>query len=195
MRSIQQKRLAYDVKGTFSAHALFSLSTTRQGRNLTMSMLEQSSAYVYAISEMLLQSHQGIIRIFPAVPECLGDCAFKNLRTEGAFLISGRMRKRKTMDVTLKSLCGNKCVVKIYDIPDSDTIALSNEKNKKIVANRVAPNTWEFVTKRDEQYYWTSGIRKRDIELRPFNVSGVKEYKDRQGNIVYYGKKGHIYEE
>jgi hypothetical protein len=36
----------------------------------------------------LLQSHNGVIRIFPAVPAEWKELSFNNLRTEGAFLIS-----------------------------------------------------------------------------------------------------------
>ncbi len=53
--------------------------------------LEGNFAFASAIQEMLLQSHNGIIRIFPAVPAGWKNISFVNLRTEGAFLVSARI--------------------------------------------------------------------------------------------------------
>jgi len=52
--------------------------------------LEGNFAFASGIHEMLLQSHGGIIRIFPAVPSDWKNISFENLRTEGAFLVSAK---------------------------------------------------------------------------------------------------------
>ena len=52
--------------------------------------LEGNFAFASGIQEMLLQSHNGIIRIFPAVPADWKNISFENLRTEGAFLVSAQ---------------------------------------------------------------------------------------------------------
>ncbi len=41
---------------------------------------------------MLLQSHEGFVEVFPAIPEHWKDIRFRNLRTEGAFLISAERK-------------------------------------------------------------------------------------------------------
>lgn len=50
--------------------------------------LEGNFAFASGIQEMLLQSHTGVIHIFPAIPESWKDVAFENLRAMGAFLVS-----------------------------------------------------------------------------------------------------------
>ncbi len=50
--------------------------------------LEGNFAFATGVQEMLLQSHNGTIRIFPAVPAEWKEISFNNLRSEGAFLIS-----------------------------------------------------------------------------------------------------------
>ena len=50
--------------------------------------LEGNFAFAAAIHEMLIQSHTGTIRLFPAIPNDWTDVAFENLRTRGAFLVS-----------------------------------------------------------------------------------------------------------
>ena len=53
--------------------------------------LEGNFAFAAGIQEMLIQSHTGVIRIFPAIPEEWKDARFTTLRTEGAFLVSAKM--------------------------------------------------------------------------------------------------------
>ncbi|TBO35960.1 glycosyl hydrolase family 95 catalytic domain-containing protein [Pedobacter kyonggii] len=51
--------------------------------------LEGNFAFAQGVQELLLQSRNGYIQAFPAVPKSWKDVAFKNLRAEGAFLVSG----------------------------------------------------------------------------------------------------------
>ena len=61
--------------------------------------LEGNFAFASGIQEMLLQSHAGIIRVFPAVPPSWKDVSFASLRAEGAFLVSARMRAGRVVEV------------------------------------------------------------------------------------------------
>ena len=50
--------------------------------------LEGNFAAAQAVHEMVLQSWNGVIRVFPAVSGAWADVAFKRMRTEGAFEVS-----------------------------------------------------------------------------------------------------------
>lgn len=50
--------------------------------------LEGNFAFAAGIQEMLLQSQGGVIRVFPAIPVTWMDCSFRDLRAQGAFLVS-----------------------------------------------------------------------------------------------------------
>jgi alpha-L-fucosidase 2 len=52
--------------------------------------LEGNFAAAAGLQEMLLQSHRGWIRIFPAIPDTWRDVEFTTLRAEGGFLVSAR---------------------------------------------------------------------------------------------------------
>ena len=56
-------------------------------------------AFASSLQEMLLQSHTGTVRIFPAIPPSWKDVSFRTLRTEGAFLVSAAMRDGKSVEV------------------------------------------------------------------------------------------------
>ena len=53
--------------------------------------LEYCAVNATALNEMALQSHQGVVRIFPDWDESL-DCSYRDLRADGAFLVSAEIR-------------------------------------------------------------------------------------------------------
>jgi alpha-L-fucosidase 2 len=74
--------------------------------------LEAGFAYAAAILEMLLQSHHGLIRLFPTCPSHWGDVQFVNLRAEGAFLVSARRQDHRVRFVEIVSEAGGPCRVR-----------------------------------------------------------------------------------
>lgn len=63
--------------------------------------LEGNFAFASGIQEMLLQSHTGIIHVFPAIPSNWSDVSFENLRAMGAFLISAEKRNGKIVKLRI----------------------------------------------------------------------------------------------
>jgi alpha-L-fucosidase 2 len=58
---------------------------------------------------MLLQSHDGRIRIFPAIPDAWQDVSFTTLRAQGAFLVSARRANGITELVEIVAEQGGMC--------------------------------------------------------------------------------------
>jgi alpha-L-fucosidase 2 len=77
--------------------------------------LEGNFAFAAGIQEMLLQSHDGAIRIFPAVPAEWKEVSFKDLRAEGGFLISADRSGGRLTELTVKGEAGGEVVLE--DIP------------------------------------------------------------------------------
>jgi alpha-L-fucosidase 2 len=65
--------------------------------------LEGNFAFAAGIQEMLLQSHTGVIRVFPAMPNDWDNVSFTDLRAAGAFLVSARMEQGKVVEVEVRS--------------------------------------------------------------------------------------------
>lgn len=63
--------------------------------------LEGNFAFAQGVHELLLQSHDGMVEVFPALPGTWRDVSFNNLRAEGAFLISAEKKEGvvKSVDV------------------------------------------------------------------------------------------------
>jgi len=68
--------------------------------------LEGNFAFASAIQEMLIQSHTGIVKLFPAIPGSWEDAQFDQLRTQGAFLVSAKRQDGKVELVTVTSETG-----------------------------------------------------------------------------------------
>jgi hypothetical protein len=72
--------------------------------------VETFSAVPATINEMLIQSYEEIIRLFPAWPRNR-DAEFENLRTYGAFLVSSELLNGEVKYVNLYSERGRKCTM------------------------------------------------------------------------------------
>jgi hypothetical protein len=64
-----------------------------------------------SIQEMCLQSWGNIIRVFPAIPDDWTNAAFKDLRAEGAFLISSVRKNKETKWVSIKAETDGTCII------------------------------------------------------------------------------------
>lgn len=70
--------------------------------------LEGNFACASALQEMLMQSHTGIIRVFPALPESWNNASFHNLRAMGAFLVSADYKNGNVQKLTFRSEKGGR---------------------------------------------------------------------------------------
>jgi hypothetical protein len=65
--------------------------------------LEGNLACAQGIQEMLIQSHNGILRIFPALPKSWTEVSFTELRAEGALVVSAARKGGRTYSVAVSS--------------------------------------------------------------------------------------------
>lgn len=65
--------------------------------------LEGNMAFASGVQEMLLQSHTGTIRIFPAIPDSWKNTSFDKLRAMGAFIVSAQQKDGVVTKVKIKS--------------------------------------------------------------------------------------------
>ena len=65
--------------------------------------LEGNFAFAAGIQEMLIQSHTGVINIFPAIPKLWQEVGFEQLRAQGAFLVSAQRKGGKVDRITIVS--------------------------------------------------------------------------------------------
>lgn len=77
--------------------------------------IESPFAAASATIELLLQSPEGQVRIFPAVPQAWKAAAFYQLRAQGGFLVSAERKGGRTAWVVVESLAGEPLVLRVAD--------------------------------------------------------------------------------
>jgi hypothetical protein len=70
-----------------------------------------------SVHDMLLSSWGNKIRVFPAVPTAWTEVAFRDLRTEGAFLVSAVRKGGAVQFIRISSLAGEPCTL-VTDMPN-----------------------------------------------------------------------------
>ena len=75
--------------------------------------LEGNFAFAAGVQEMMLQSHSGIINVFPAIPSQWRDVKFTNLRAVGAFLVSAEMRDGEIVSLVVKAEKGGSMKIRM----------------------------------------------------------------------------------
>lgn len=142
-------------------------------------VIETPLSGAQSIHDMILQSWGGKLRIFPAVPSTWRDIAYKDLRAEGAFLITAKRANGKTEFVSIKSLAGEPCTV-VTDIPNPVF------KGKRALrATPLSADTYQIDLRKGEEVFIYSDGTTPDLTIRPLkhekiNCFGKK--KQQQAN-------------
>ena len=79
---------------------------------------------------MLLQSHTGIVRVFPAIPAGWENVSFKNLRAMGAFLVSAEKKNGQVINIRVFSEQGG--LLRIASPVDGKILEYKTTKGKWI---------------------------------------------------------------
>jgi hypothetical protein len=107
--------------------------------------LETASTVPATINEMLLQSYEGVLRLFPDWPKDR-DARFGNLRAYGAFLVSSEWSKGKVQTLRIESEKGRPCSVQ-NPWPGRAVVLYRNSRK----AEQLSGDTFTFKTSNGER--------------------------------------------
>ncbi len=110
--------------------------------------IEHLTTVPATVNEMLMQSYEGIIRIFPCWDKNM-NASFKNLRADGAFLVSAELIDKNIKSLSIKSELGRIC--KVY-IPEDVKITVTQQSNGKKIKFKKQDGCIEFKTQPDTTY-------------------------------------------
>ena len=108
--------------------------------------IEHLTTIPATINEMLLQGHEGIIRLFPCWDK-KSPASFENLRADGAFLVSAELKNKKISSIKIKSLKGRNCNVDFAYVK-----SVKKESDGEEVPFTRNGNIISFETQADEVY-------------------------------------------
>ncbi len=70
----------------------------------------EGAGVIEAINSMLMQSHEGVLRMFPVWPEW-HDAKFRHMRAYGSFLVDAEIRNNVVQTISITSEAGKQCVI------------------------------------------------------------------------------------
>lgn len=94
--------------------------------------LEGNFAFAQAVHDLLVQSHHGIIRIVPAWPSSWHNVSFRNLRTEGAFLVSAKIHAGALESVEIRAEKGGELKLQLPHLRFQTQTSFSLDPQKKV---------------------------------------------------------------
>ncbi len=107
----------------------------------------ESLGVIAPLQEMMLQSWDGIIRVFPAWPANI-DASFENLRAEGAFLVSATWSGGCVKTLEIESLHGCHCRV----LSPWENIRVVDKSGVTVAAEMDVEKTCGFRTEKNKTY-------------------------------------------
>lgn len=133
--------------------------------------LETPLSCVSSIHDMLLQSWGGKIRVFPATPKKWTDAAFKNLRGQGAFLVSAKKKDGATQFVRVESLMGTTpCIIQTDIVVPK--IYINSKLATECHVNGNAEGFYDIkLSKGDTVTFVPVDLDKADLSITPVSVS------------------------
>ena len=121
--------------------------------------IESTLGMANIVQNMLIQSwsdpakdESGPIRIFPALPSAWQDVEFRDLRAEGAFLVSAKRSAGQTQWVKIRSLAGEPCRLR----PGIDG-EISVKGDRQFKRTLVSPGIYQIDLKQGEEVLLQAG--------------------------------------
>lgn len=111
--------------------------------------LEGNFAYAAALQEMLIQSHTGVVYVFPAVPGDWENVRFDSLRTQGAFLVSAEKADGAVARVEIESTAGG--LLRLKDPFAGEEFSCSHDfelEGENVLVISTAPGDTVVLTRR-----------------------------------------------
>jgi alpha-L-fucosidase 2 len=81
--------------------------------------IDANLAYVASVCEMLLQSHEGVIALLPAVPKSWHSGSFRGLCARGGYEIDAQWRDLDVKEFTVRAKFSGKCTVELPETQKS----------------------------------------------------------------------------
>lgn len=133
-------------------------------------VIETPLSAATSLQELVLQTWNNKIRVFPAVPSSWRDISFENMRTEGNFLVSAVMKNGQTKWIKIVSPTGGRCTV----VTDMKGILTKSAQPVNLVNKD--KNVYQFDLNKEQSVIIYSDKNDLIIPITPVWQSGKQNY-------------------
>jgi hypothetical protein len=145
----------------------------REGGSIPV--METPLSAVTSVNEMVLQSYDREIHVFPAVPDAWKEVSYRDLRTEGAFLVTAKRARGKAVYVKINSLAGGSFKLTIGS-PEAK-YQINQTAGVKITKN--SDGSWQISIPKGKSFEFFSSSLEEDKLIAPVTPQPDK--------LNYYG--------
>jgi hypothetical protein len=138
-------------------------------------VIETPLSAVASVNELLLQSYDKEIHVFPAVPDEWKEVSYRDLRTEGAFLVTAKRTLGKTVYIKISSLAGGSFKLSV----GSPAVDYRASKTQEVKATKAQDGTWDIRRPKGKSLEFFAGGAKEDKVVKPV--------APQQNKLNYYG--------
>jgi hypothetical protein len=145
----------------------------REGGSIPV--IETPLSAVASVNEMMVQSYDGEIHVFPAMPDAWKEASYQNLRTEGAFLVTAKRAHGKTVYLKISSLAGGSFKLTL----GSPELAYRIKKSSGTNVIKRADGSWNISIPKGKSLEFLGSRVKPDRVIEPV--------APQQDKLNYYG--------
>ncbi|MBB6674532.1 glycosyl hydrolase family 95 catalytic domain-containing protein [Cohnella nanjingensis] len=118
--------------------------------------IECCSGVPSAINEMLIQSHEHVMKLFPAWPR-ERNASFTNLRAVGAFIVSSELADENVTYVDIISEKGRTCKI-VNPWPKEEVVVMEKcGDTHRVIDRQLSGDILSFATEAGKSYFLSSG--------------------------------------
>lgn len=156
--------------------------------------IDGNFGYTAGVTEMLLQSYGGKIRLLPALPEVWAAGHIRGIKGEGNFEIDQEWKEGKLTEAVIKSGAGLECNLCYKNIAAAE---ITDDKGEKVTVTKIDDNNVKFPTVKGATYNVIiadgSGVADLVVEdenapVEYYNLQGIRVANPENG--LYIVKQG-----
>jgi hypothetical protein len=151
-------------------------------RELATATPEGNSAFTMVLTEMLLQSHSGVIRVFPGI-RGKATCRFGDLRAQGAFLVSAEMQDGTVTFVSIRAEKRGRAQME-SPWPGKRVRCARNRDTVETISG----DTLELNLRRGELAHFAAADASKATTVTAWHHASVKVHRFPDGSVVTLGK-------
>ena len=134
--------------------------------------IDGNFGYTAGVAEMLIQSHEGYIKVLPALPEQWDTGSYKGLTARGGFEVDVAWENGNATEITVTSNAGESCSIKHFNISNA---TVKDSKGNPVAFTVDSADQITFATVEGETYTITNLSAEPKVAM-PADLTVTEEF-------------------